>query len=307
MWWVPKNVDQEAHPDIEGQGYPEFIVDKRIIRGVTEWKVKWTGWRVTQATWEPRTNLVCPDHCVFAFELIESLQEGFEKLLVDYDETRPTEDTCLGANDPGGIDLRPPSRNDAHENNGDDASQPQTPMVTDKNNGNDAIEDDENGPVEDDGNDAIADGSVCPSCYVKRESDFRNRQTWASHKSQCKKAKNKRAAALPTNSQPTKKPKPNRAAVAGASSQQGKLTRAATLAKKSLSTNNPLRTSPRNPSSGKPNNELKLGEQIMALFAFTDVEAGKRYQQYVAGIVTGHRYKMSSPPREHSCVIMGDL
>lgn len=55
----------------------EKIVQKRIVRGKTQYFLKWKGYPESENTWEPRENLDCPD-LIRAFEekLIQEKKSG---------------------------------------------------------------------------------------------------------------------------------------------------------------------------------------------------------------------------------------
>jgi hypothetical protein len=66
-------------PDTEEQEYEvETILDKRTIRGKQQYLVKWTGYPLHDATWEPAHHLKNAQQKVKEFELTRTsiLKEG---------------------------------------------------------------------------------------------------------------------------------------------------------------------------------------------------------------------------------------
>lgn len=60
----------------------EKILDKRIMRGKTEYFLKWKGYADSENTWEPEDNLTCP-------ELIAAFEEQWKKKQVKKNESLP--------------------------------------------------------------------------------------------------------------------------------------------------------------------------------------------------------------------------
>lgn len=68
-----KEMDVVPEPEIEEEEYEvEKCVDKRIVKGKTQYLIKWKGFDDTDNTWEPIENLECS-------ELISEYEETLKK------------------------------------------------------------------------------------------------------------------------------------------------------------------------------------------------------------------------------------
>jgi len=59
----------EAH---EEEYDVERLLDRRIRKGITEYKVRWSGYESSDDTWEPTGNLNCP-------EKFQEFEQEFQK------------------------------------------------------------------------------------------------------------------------------------------------------------------------------------------------------------------------------------
>ena len=57
----------------------EKIIDKRVNKGIIEYKVKWVGWSVNSATWEPEENVANVNLMVKEFNKKLKLEEILNK------------------------------------------------------------------------------------------------------------------------------------------------------------------------------------------------------------------------------------
>lgn len=83
--------DNDSNSGAEEEYIVENIIDKRIVKGKVEYKIKWEGYDMTENTWEPEENLTCP-------ALIKEFEEKWkikEAKLKSKEKEKPTSKKSL--------------------------------------------------------------------------------------------------------------------------------------------------------------------------------------------------------------------
>jgi len=80
---VPEPVEPE-----EDEYEVEKVVDKRIVKGKTQYLIKWKGFDEVDNTWEPDENLECPELIADYESTLTKKSNGKEKELIKEDKKR---------------------------------------------------------------------------------------------------------------------------------------------------------------------------------------------------------------------------